>query len=343
LDNLIFGELRYLVRLHVTGFFSYASESNRSLEVDWCRIEAPEITMKATEYSDLPSEIIEMIFDELWNDTLTVSTLTESFTQKRDLRGCLPVSKDFRHRILSRFCRNTYLFLRVSLSDTHIARLKEVISPPWGSRLGGIGRYIKQFSLQLHIEKTDAPDIFRKSIHLLDCKDLVAVLEGLHGEHFGVTRFSLNISANFQGSIAWAGIPARFRSAFQALLQSPHLTHLDIQNIAFPSEAFFNGSHLKSLSIKQFPRIFAFDSPGNEMDRALLTLSGLPFPSLVELCTDHSHECDSDFLPAPMLEKLKVFTEFSNECLHSAKTWRVLGLSASSLTEIYISHAGEPQ
>ena len=298
--------------------------------------------MKATEYSDLPSEIIEMIFDELWNDTLNVPNLTESLKQKRDLlRGCLPVSKDFRHRILSRFCRNTYLSL--SLSDTHIARLKEVISLPWGSRLGGIGRYIKQFSLHLHIEKADVPDIFRKSIHLLDCEDLAAVLEGLHGEHFGVTRFSLNISANFQGSIAWAGIPAGFRSAFLALLHSPYLTRLDIQNIAFPSEAFFNGSHLKSLSIKRFPRIFAADSPGNEMDRALLTLSGLPFPSLVELCTDHSHECDSDFLPAPMLEKLKVFTEISNERLHSAKTWRVLGLSASSLTEIYISHAGEPQ
>jgi hypothetical protein len=217
----------------------------------------------------------------------------------------------------------------------YITRLRELIFPPCGSRLGGIGRYIRQFSLQVQVH----------NIQLLDCEDLVAILGGLHGEHFGVTQFSLDISSNYKSSVAWANIPPGFRSAFQALLQSPHLTRLNIQNLAFPSKAFFNGSHLKNLSIQQFPRIFGFaaDSPGNGMDMGPLTVLGSSFPSLVELRTDHSHECDSDFLPARMLEKLKVFKEFPNERLHSKKTWRVLGLSASSLTEIYISHAGEPQ
>ncbi|KIM41218.1 hypothetical protein M413DRAFT_10884 [Hebeloma cylindrosporum] len=41
-----------------------------------------------------------------------------------------------------------------------------------------------------------------------------------------------------------------------------------------------------------------------------------------------------------MLEKLEVYEEFENEGLHFAKTWHLLGLSASSLTEIYISHTG---
>lgn len=133
----------------------------------------------------------------------------------------------------------------------YITRLKEVISPPWGSRLGGISRYIKHFSVKLQVYNKET-EIHRKIIQLFNSENLVAILEGLHGEHFGTTKFSLdilNIFSRYRGSIAWADIPAGFRSAFQALLRSSRLTHLSIQNLAFPSEAFFNGSYLKNLSI----------------------------------------------------------------------------------------------
>jgi hypothetical protein len=51
--------------------------------------------MKMTEYSDLPSELIDEIFDALWDITYGERTL---------FRNCLLVSTDFRHRIISRFC-----------------------------------------------------------------------------------------------------------------------------------------------------------------------------------------------------------------------------------------------
>ena len=296
--------------------------------------------MKTTsEYSDLPSELIEKIFDELWNDPWCRSKAK----QKVLLQNCLPVSMDFRHRILSRFCRDIYLSL--TSSHRHMTRLREVISRPLDSRLGGIGRYIKGFFLEIALGHGILDtETFRDVVHFLDNRELAAIIEGLHGEHFGVTQFFLVIHARTslsgEGSLAWSAIPPGFRSAFQSLLQSPHLTDLKLQNIAFLPENIFSGSHLKDLSIRQAPPVFLADSRGMEID--LPPIPAFPLPSLMELRTDHSYECDSNFLPASMLDKLKVFREFRNGPLHSEKTWRILGLSASSLTEIHIQHGGEP-
>jgi len=295
--------------------------------------------MKTTsEYSDLPSELIEKIFDELWNDTWCRS----KGNQKVLLRNCLPVSMDFRHRILSRFCRDIHLSL--TSSHRYMTRLREVISRPLDSRLGGIGRYVKGFFLELTLRQGTFDTETFLIIHFLDNQELAAIIEGLHGEHFGVTQFFLAIHAptshSGERSLAWSTIPAGFRSAFQSLLQSPHLTDLKLQNIAFLPENIFSGSHLKVLSIRQAPHVFLADSPGMEID--LPPTPAFPLPSLIELRTDHSYECDSNFLPAPVLDKLKVFREFRNGPLHSEKTWRILGLSASSLTEIHIQHGGEP-
>lgn len=286
----------------------------------------------ASGYGDLPSELIEVIFDELWN--------ARSSERKFLLRNCLPVSIDFRHRILSRFCRDIHL----SLTSSHrrITRLREVISQPLDSRLGGIGRYVKGFFLELTVRHYT--QTFRDIIQFLDNQDLAAIIEGLHGEHFGVAQFFLIIHAHTpdspEKSLAWGNIPAGFRSAFQTLLQSPYLTDLSLQNIAFLPENIFNGSHLKDLSIRQAPHVWVAGSPGIKID--LASASVFPFPSLVELHTDHSYKCDSNFLPGSMLDKLKVFREFRNGPLHSENTWHVLGLSASSLTEIHIQHCGEP-
>ena len=291
----------------------------------------------ASEYSDLPSELIEKIFDELWNDPWC-----ESKGKKALVRNCLPVSMDFRHRILSRFCQDIHL----SLTSSHrrINLLREVISRPLDSRLGGIGRYFKGFFLELALRRGILDtETFRDVTLFLDNQELAAIIEGLHGEHFGITQFFLVVhvrtSHSREASLAWSDIPAVFRSAFQSLLQSPHLTDLYLQNIAFFPENLFSGSHLKDLSIRQVPHVFLADSPGIQID--LPPTSG-PFPSLIELHTDHSYECDSNILPASMLDKLKVFREFRNGPLHSEKTWRILGLSASSLTEIHIQHGGEP-
>jgi hypothetical protein len=291
-----------------------------------------------SEYSDLPSELIEKIFDELWNDTWCKS----KGKQKILLRNCLPVSMDFRHRILSRFCRDTHLSL--TSSHRHMTLLREVISRPVDSRLGGIGRYVKGFFLELALRHgTLDTETFRDIIHFLDNQELAAIIEGLHGEHFGVMQFFLVIHARTshsgEGSLAWSAIPPGFRSAFQSLLRSPHLTDLKLQNIAFLPENLFSDSHLKNLSIRQAPHVFLADSPGMEIN--LPPTPAFPLPSLIELRTDHSYECDSYFLPASMLDKLKVFREFRDGPLHSEKTWRILGLSASSLTEIHIQH-GEP-
>jgi hypothetical protein len=296
----------------------------------------------ALEYSDLPSELIEMIFDELWNDTWCDS----KGKQKVLLRNCLPVSMDFRHRILSRFCRDIHLSL--TSSDRRMTLLREVISRPLDSRLGGIGRYVKGFFLELALphKKNEILDTetFRDIINFLDNQELAAIIEGLHGEHFGVTQFFFVIHARTslsgEGSLAWSAIPAGFRSSFRSLLQSPHLTDLRLQNIAFLPENLFSGSHLQALSIRQTLHTFQPDSPGMDID--LPPTPAFPFPSLVELRTDHSYECDSNFLPASMLDKLKVFREFRDGPLHSEKTWRVLALFASSLTEIHIQHGGEP-
>jgi hypothetical protein len=293
----------------------------------------------ASEYSDLPSELIEKIFDELWNDIWCRSKAKQTVL----LRNCLPVSMDFRHRILSRFCQDIHL----SLTSSHLrmTRLSEVISRPLDSRLGGIGRYVKSFSLELALRYgTLNTETFRDIIHFLDNQELAAIIEGLHGENFGITQFFLLIHARTsnsgEGSLAWSAIPPRFRSAFQSLLRSPHLTDLKLQNIAFLPEILFGGSHLKNLSIRQAPHVFLTDSPGVEIN--LPPTPAFPFPSLIELRTDHSYDCDSNFLPASMLDKLRVFREFRDGPLHSEKTWRILGLSACSLTEIHIQHGGEP-
>ncbi|KIM41254.1 hypothetical protein M413DRAFT_445292 [Hebeloma cylindrosporum] len=95
--------------------------------------------MKAVEYSDLPSEVGDLIFDQLWYSTSNLPL--ESVAQKLGLfRKCLPVSRDFRHRILTRSCVTNYV--RLIPGNKYTTRLKEVISPPWGSQLDGIGRYI---------------------------------------------------------------------------------------------------------------------------------------------------------------------------------------------------------
>jgi len=290
----------------------------------------------ASEYTDLPSELIEKIFDELWNDTESKGK------QKVLLRNCLPVSMDFRHRILSRFCRDIHL----SLTSSHrrMTLLKEVISRPLDSRLGGIGRYVKGFFLELALRRGILDtETFRDITHFLNNQELAAIIDGLHGEHFGVTQFFLVVhvrtSHSGEASLAWGDIPAVFRSACQSLLQSPHLTHLHLQNMGFLPENLFSSSHLKDLSIRQAPHVFLADSPGIQID---LPPTSSSFPVLMELHTDHSYECDSKFLPASMLDKLKVFREFRNGPLHSEKTWRIIGLSASSLTEIHIQHGGEP-
>ena len=289
-----------------------------------------------TEYKDLPSELMDMIFDELWNG-LTWNDPPE----EQIVRNCLPVSTDFRHRILSRFCSDVSLVLE----PANMTRLRKVISQPANSRLGGIGRYIKHFTLYCYDILNYGPHTegFRGIVSFFDSEDVVVVLEGLHGEYFGVEEFSLDASGRCEGTIAWVDIPASFRSAFRSLLHSPHLTRLNVKDISFPSESLFSDSHLKKLTIRAGPGplILPASPPREEICQTPLTASALPFPALLELNTDHSHECDSNFLPSLMLEKLEVFKEISNSRLHSEKTWRVLGLSASSLTEIYISHTGE--
>jgi hypothetical protein len=303
--------------------------------------------MKLTEYNDLPSEIIDTIFDELWNNTSSGPTWkgwaeSAQAVQKQNalFRNCLQVSTDFRHRILSRACSN--VILSPNPSRTHITRLRDVISQPRDSRLGGIGCYIKHFSIHYIVGWED----LRAIIRFFDNQGLVDILDGLHGEHFGVTGFSFIISApssTREFGLPWADIPASFRSAFLSLLRSPRLNQLFLGGVAFLPENIFRGSNLNILSIQQVPDVIAALSHAKEMELAPLAVSGFHSPSLVELNTDHSLECDSKFLPASMLEKLKVFKELPNERLHSAKTWRVLGLSASSLTEIYINHSGERQ
>jgi len=294
--------------------------------------------MKTTEYSDLPSELIDEIFDALWISSVSSYTTRH---QKALLRSCLPVSTDFRRRIMSRFCSHVHLF---DNDERCITRLRELISRPPDSRLGGIGRYIKHFSLKLKLpnRKWDATDprILRRIMY---ASHLPAIVEGLHGEDFGVTQFSLTISKECLDSnnALWIDLPADFRSAFRSLLHSPYLTQLNLKNLTVP-ENIFSGSFLQDLSIAQALRhITANPRTIQELDLVPISLS--PFPSLVALCTDYSHEVYSTPLPISMLDKLKVLKELPNKFLNSERTWRILEVSASSLTEIYIDHTGELQ
>ena len=288
------------------------------------------------EYKDLPSELIDIIFDELWN-----GLTWDDPPREQILQNCLPVSTDFRHRILSRFCSDVSLVLE----PDYMTRLSKVISQPANSRLDGIGRYIKHFTLHCYNKLNYDLDTegFYGIVPFFESEDVVVILEGLHEEHFGVEEFSLNASGRFEDTIPWVDIPASFQSAFRSLLHSPHLTRLNVRDISFPSEPLFSGSRLKNLTIRAGPLFLPASPTREEICQAPLTASALPFPALLELNTDHSHECDSNFLPPFMLEKLEVFKEIPNPHLHSEKTWRVLGLAASSLTEIYISHMGERQ
>ncbi|KIM41260.1 hypothetical protein M413DRAFT_145198 [Hebeloma cylindrosporum] len=281
-------------------------------------------------FNDLPSEIIDLIFDELcgtfkslWNDCSATNEEQGIF------QTCLPVSTDFRHRILSRFCSCVSLAF-----GPDVTPLREVVSQPLNSRLGGIGRYTKHFYLEAYSRISDP-----ESEILLDSQDLPVILDGLHGDYFGVKELSLHIY-NYGDNMAWTDIPVDFRCALRSLLLSPRLTRLNIENVAFPSEIIFSGTHLKNLSIQRCQGVLAADSPSNKIDVVPSILLALPLPTLRELQTDHSHGCDLDLLPTPMLEKLEVYKELKSVGLHSAKTWRVIGLSASSLTEIYISHTG---
>jgi hypothetical protein len=293
--------------------------------------------MKTTEYSDLPSELIDEIFDALWISSVSSYN---TYHLKALIRSCLPVSTDFRHRIMSRFCSHVHLF---DNDDRYITRLSELISRPPDSRLGGIGRYIKHFSLNLRLSnrKRDAsgPRILQYATHS------PAIVDGLHGGDFGVTQFSLTISRAREcldsNNAPWIDLPVNFRSAFRSLLHSPYLTQLNLKNLTVP-ESIFSGSFLQVLLIVQAPqRITA--NPRNIQELDLVPISLSPFPSLVALCTDYSHEVYSTPLPTSMLDKLKVLKEFPNKFLNSERTWRILEVSASSLTEIYIDHTGELQ
>jgi len=286
--------------------------------------------MKKAEYSDLPLELIDEIFDALWNVTYRKRVL---------LRNCLPVSMDFCHRIMSRFCGY------VDLSDDdekRVTRLRELISRPPDSRLGGIGRYIKHFSLILR-QDWYVP-VSGILLQVMDDSHLVAILEGLRGDDFGVTELSLTVPAECLASdcALWIDLPASLRSAFQSLLHSPYLTRLNLTNLAVP-QSIFSGSFLRDLSIQKAtnPRLDEPPHDIRELDLVPVPLS--PLPSLVTLCTDYSHEIHSTPLPESMLDKLKIFTELPNRFLSSKRMWHMLGVSASSLTEISINHTGELQ
>jgi len=286
--------------------------------------------MKKAEYSDLPSELIDAIFDTLWNITYSKRTL---------LRNCLPVSTDFRHRIMSRFC--SY----VDLSDhdeERVARLRESITRSPDSRLGGIGRYIKHFSLILR-QDWYAP-VSGILLQVVDDSHLVAVLEGLRGDDFGVTELSLTVPAEClaSDSALWIDLPTSLRSAFQSLLHSPYLTRLNLTNLAVP-ESIFSGSFLQDLSIQKATNPRLDEPPLDIRELDFVPVSVSPLPSLVSLRTDYSHEIYSTHLPESMLDKLKIFTELPNRFLSSQRTWHMLGVSASSLTEISIDHTGELQ
>ena len=294
--------------------------------------------MKTTEYSDLPSELIDKIFDALW-----ISSSTTTDDQQALLRNCPPVSTDFRHRIMSRFCSYVNLF---DDNDRRVTRLWELISRPPDSRLDGIGRYIKHFSLNLQfsIQKRDVSgsEILRPII----CASLLAdIIEALYGENFGVTQFSLTIPAKCLDSdnAPWSDLPANFRFAFRSLLHSPYLLiQLNLKNLIVP-ESIFRGSFLQHLFIEQVPQPIAANPLPKIQDLDLVPLAPSPFPSLVTLCTDYSHELHSTPLPTSTLDKLKIFMELPHKFLSSKRTWRMLEVSASSLTEIHINHTGELQ
>ena len=287
--------------------------------------------MKATEYSDLPSELIDEIFDVLWDIT---------YDERALLRNCLPVSTDFRHRIMSRFCSFVYLS---DDSDRGVI-LRKLISRPPDSRLGGIGRYIEHFCLILH--PPDQGDVSDSGItrQLMHDSDLVAIVEGLYGDDFGVTEFSLTIPTECLVGLSalWTDLPASFRSAFQSLLHSPYLTRLNLENIAVPVR-IFRGSFLEDLSIEHASILGLVDITPEIQELDPVPVSVSPFPSLVTLCADYSHEFYSTPFPDSMLDKLKIFTEVPNKISSSERTWHILGVSASSLTEISIDHTGELQ
>jgi hypothetical protein len=230
-------------------------------------------------------------------------------------------------------------------SDRGVTLLRELIFQPPDSRLGGIGRYIKHFSLCLHLsdQEGDVPDsgIPRQLMH---DSNLVAIIEGLHGDDFGVTEFSLTIPTWCLVGLSalWTDLPASFRSAFQSLLHSPYLTRLNLENLAVPVR-IFRDSFLEDLSIEHASILGLVDITREIQELDLVPVSVAPFPSLVTLCADYSHELYSTPLPNSMLDKLKIFTELPNKVSSSERTWHILGVSASSLTGISIDHTGELQ
>ncbi|KIM41219.1 hypothetical protein M413DRAFT_144623 [Hebeloma cylindrosporum] len=88
-----------------------------------------------TGYNNLAPELIDMVFDELCSDLNSSWSCSDDYEKENIFRSCLPVSTDFRHRVLSRLC--SYVFLRLKDAATNVARLREVISQPSNSRLGG--------------------------------------------------------------------------------------------------------------------------------------------------------------------------------------------------------------
>ncbi|KIM41263.1 hypothetical protein M413DRAFT_145279 [Hebeloma cylindrosporum] len=235
------------------------------------------------EYRGLPSELIDRIFDALWKSSIPWYITND---QRALVKNCLPVSTDFRHHILSRFCK----YVKFSNDDARrVFRLRELISQPQNSRLGGIGRFIKHFSLnfQLLNQKRDVSEL-RIIRQIVQDSDLAAIVKGLHGDDFGVAEFSLTVECIDADGAFWTDLPAMFRAAFQSLLHSPFLIQLSLKNLVVP-ESFFSGSFLQDLSIEQVPILFSADPPRNtKLD--LVPVSSSLFPSLVTLRTDYSHE-----------------------------------------------------
>lgn len=166
-------------------------------------------------FNDLPSEIIDLIFDELcgtfkslWNDCSATNEKQGMF------QTCLPVSTDFRHCILSRFCSGVSLAF-----GPDVTRLREVVSQPSNSRLGGIGRYIKHFYLEAYSRISDP-----ESEVLLDSQDLPVILDadGARGLFRSQGALSAHLSLWGQHGLDRHPCGLSMRIAVSASVSSPH-------------------------------------------------------------------------------------------------------------------------
>jgi len=288
----------------------------------------------------LPPELIDEIFYVLKGNALTRGPKRKEYVKA--IQHCLFVSKPFRHRALQ------ILFQHIRISNyspkigpKHLAVLRQIISPPPELNFEGVGRYVE--SVSISFKPLPEISIFsRPSKHLEDLKNflgdenLVAVINGLHGEDYGIKDLDVNLVMSRNGRAScgtkWDEIDPRFCAALAALAQSPQLNYLWISDIHHVPLTLLNNSHIQYLrlhhSILGQP-ISYFSHPAQE----------LPYP-ILEAVFYNSAASQLQKVPNGPFQHLTEFDSLSHGQEQMREAWRIICAASETLESISIVHYG---